>query len=345
MTVRHRLVTGLLLASALLLPATALRAHPTAQTFVVITLEDRGAVTVAMSSDARALGLKAEALGGSLAGHLDLRFDGIRAPLTLREIRGLPERPGFVTAVFGGTVPASARQLSFRSALILGAYPLLVRRARDADAAADRYEWLSGGEASRAYDVQAPDRARGSSAFFEAVRLGFTHIVPRGLDHMLFVLGLFLLTTRAGAILAQVTAFTAAHSAALALGALELVAVPAGIVEPLIALSIVYVGVENLRSTAIGRGRVAAVFAFGLLHGLGFAEALAAMDLSGRAWLATLAGFNAGVELGQLAVIASAAIAIGMLRVRPSARRAVVVRPGSIAIAAAGLVWLVERTF
>ena len=107
------------------------------------------------------------------------------------------------------------------------------------------------------------------------IPVGFEHIIPLGLDHILFVLGLFFLSTHIGPLLWQVTAFTAAHTVTLALAALGIVSVPGYIVEPLIAASIVYVGVENVLSRGLSPWRPVVVLIFGLLHGLGFASVLA----------------------------------------------------------------------
>ena len=126
---------------------------------------------------------------------------------------------------------------------------------------------------------------------------------------MLFMLGLFLMASTRRALLLQVSAFTAAHSMTLALGAFGAVNVPPQIVEPLIAASIAFIALENLFVTSVTRWRLLVVFVFGLLHGLGFAGAMAGLGLSGEHLAASLVGFNVGVELGQLAVIAAGLIA------------------------------------
>jgi hypothetical protein len=344
MTTRRRCLAWLLFAGLIAVPPALLRAHPASDTYVVITLDDAGGFVVSVSSDARALALKLKALGGSLAQHVDVRFDGRPAPLVHRDTTDVPGRTGLMTVNLTGAVPSSARQLTFRSTATFGSYPLLVRHRSDAIAVPDdRYEWLTGAETSRAYDLGDGRGASTPSVFAQAIVLGLTHIVPKGLDHMLFVVGLLLLTTNARAILIQVSAFTLAHSITLALGVLGAVSIPAAMIEPLIALSIVYVGVANLCSSSLARERVVVVFLFGLLHGLGFAEALASLELSGGNWLATLAGFNLGVELGQLVVIASAALVLAVLRACAIDHRAVVVRPASIVIALAGMLWAIER--
>ena len=128
--------------------------------------------------------------------------------------------------------------------------------------------------------------------------LGFTHIVPDGLDHVLFVLGLFLLTGRARSILWQVSAFTAAHSITLGLSLYGVITAPASLVEPMIALSIAYVAIENLFLSELRTWRLALVFAFGLLHGMGFAGALRDLGLPRSEFLTALVTFNLGVEGG-----------------------------------------------
>lgn len=163
----------------------------------------------------------------------------------------------------------------------------------------------SGGESDPIAREGASTQGFGA-ALLTYVPVGFEHIVPLGLDHILFVLGLFFLSTKAGPLLWQVTAFTAAHTVSLALAALGIVSVPAAVVEPLIAASIVYVGVENVLSRGMSPWRPLVVLAFGLLHGLGFAGVLSEYGLGSSNFVAKLIGFNLGVELGQLAVIAGA---------------------------------------
>ena len=174
---------------------------------------------------------------------------------------------------------------------------------------------------------------------------GFEHIVPKGLDHILFVLGLFFFSLRIGPLLSQVTAFTLAHTVTLALASLQIVSIPAAAVEPLIAASIVYVAVENIFGGKVGAVRVAVVFAFGLLHGLGFASVLSDVGLPEGRFVISLIGFNIGVELGQLAVIAAAFLALALPFGAKPWYRARIAVPASCLIATVGAWWTVERVF
>jgi hydrogenase/urease accessory protein HupE len=182
---------------------------------------------------------------------------------------------------------------------------------------------------------------------FETIKqytaLGFTHILPKGLDHILFVLGLFLLATRWKPLLWQVTSFTVAHSITLGLSMYGVFSLPPTIVEPLIAASIVYVAVENVLTTRLHLWRVFIVFGFGLLHGMGFAGVLREVGLPRSEFLSGLISFNLGVELGQLAVILLAFLAVGVwFKDRPWYRQRIV-QPASALIAIVGLYWTVER--
>lgn len=174
--------------------------------------------------------------------------------------------------------------------------------------------------------------------------LGFLHILPRGADHILFVLGLFLLAPAWRPLLAQTTAFTVAHTTTLGLAAYGLVAVPSRIVEPLIALSIACVALENIFRPKLSSARLAVVFGFGLLHGLGFASSLSEVPLPRREFLTALLAFNFGVDFGQLTVIALAFGAVGWWRNRTWYRTRIVI-PTCGLIAAVGLAWTGQRVF
>ncbi len=181
--------------------------------------------------------------------------------------------------------------------------------------------------------------------FTDYIGLGFEHILPKGLDHILFVLGLYLLNTSVRPLLVQITAFTLAHSITLGLGLYGIINISPAIVEPLIAISIVYVAVENLVTSKLHPWRPVIVFMFGLLHGLGFASVLAEIGLPRADFVTGLIAFNVGIELGQLSVIALAFILTGLwFRNKPWYRQRIV-WPVSAAIALVGVYWTIERVF
>ena len=180
------------------------------------------------------------------------------------------------------------------------------------------------------------------STFATYMRQGFIHVVPQGLDHILFVLGVFLLSRAWRPLLAQVTTFTLAHSVTLALATLGVVHVPASIVEPIIAASIAAVALENIFRPRYSPWRLVVIFVFGLVHGLGFAGALSDLALPRASLAAGLVGFNVGVEGGQLAVISVAFLATAWLRAPESYRRWIVI-PGSACIALVSVWWTIQR--
>ncbi len=169
--------------------------------------------------------------------------------------------------------------------------------------------------------------------------LGIAHIVT-GWDHLIFLLTLLVVAASAGRVLQLVTAFTIAHSITLGLTALRIIGPPAAIVESVIAASIIYVAIENVAVKEV-KWRWALVFAFGLVHGMGFGGVLLEMDLARPAM--ALLGFNLGVEFGQLAIVALAYPLLVLLRRREDFYRRYFVRGLSGAAAAAGVVWLIER--
>jgi len=172
---------------------------------------------------------------------------------------------------------------------------------------------------------------------------GFEHILPKGLDHILFVVGLFLMNARWRPLLAQITCFTLAHSLTLGLAVTGVVTLSPAIVEPIIAASIVYVALENLLTRRVRSWRLAIVFAFGLIHGLGFAGVLSDIGLPEGQLLSAIAFFNIGVELGQLSVIALCYALVGVWFAEKNWYQARVSNPASIAIALLAAFWVVER--
>ena len=297
---------------------------------------------------------------------LALDADGDRA-LTWGEVRtALPRIEAHVLsrlAIDGCALRPAAQALETRSdgaylALTLHAdctpppgLPLRYTLFAESDAthrAIAQVRWPDGRNEVRLLDpatASAPATA-GASSSSSFVAEGVHHILT-GYDHLLFLLCLLLPAAlgRQGrtlwAVAGIATLFTVAHSLTLALSALGGVSLPASIVEPAIALTIVVAAIDNLRPL-FGRWRLAVTFAFGLVHGFGFAGVLQELELPAAEFGWALLRFNAGLELGQLGVLALAApvlIAVG----RAPAWRRPVLQGGSLAAAALALVWFAER--
>jgi hydrogenase/urease accessory protein HupE len=171
---------------------------------------------------------------------------------------------------------------------------------------------------------------------------GIQHIFT-GLDHVLFVIALLLLGGGIGRLLKVVTAFTLAHSITLALATLRIVDPPAHLIEPMIALSIVLVGFDNLRAKPGRDHRATLAFLFGLVHGFGFASVLREFGLPPSAVGWSLFSFNLGVEVGQAVIVASVLPLLTLLRDRSPRLATGVVRYGSFAVVLAGAFWVGER--
>jgi len=260
---------------------------------------------------------------GDLARVVEIRFG---------EVRSIP-RVAFLaddTIRFTGDIPHNAGPFTWRFPLVYSTYSLALPNG---------VQWVEGEARSSPFSLPSSRLA----VIRQYLQLGFTHILPHGFDHILFVLGLFLLSTRWKPLLSQVTAFTIAHSITLGLTMYGVVSISPRIVEPAIALSIAYVAVENVMTTQLKPWRVGIVFAFGLLHGMGFAGVLRELGLPRSQFLTALITFNVGVELGQLAVIATAFLLVAQwYRAKPWYRQRLVV-PASALIAATGVFWTVQR--
>lgn len=177
------------------------------------------------------------------------------------------------------------------------------------------------------------------------LKLGFTHIVPLGLDHILFVVCLYLLNPKLKSVFWQATAFTLAHSITLGLAMYGYISPPSHIVEPLIALSIFFVAVENILTDKLKPTRIIVVFLFGLLHGMGFAGVLTELGLPEKEFVTALVTFNVGVELGQIFVILACFALVGAWFSKKTWYKNRIVIPASAIIAAIALYWTIERTF
>ncbi len=343
----------------------AVGTHELELTEVHVTFASDGTFRIEVMNDPGWLLLRVEPFSGlGLSGRLDppardrrlaemeptfaewvhLYFDGERAAASATYLPPAEDGPtapdGTALGVMrlDGRVPPGAEAFSFAYGLIMDPYPLLIRDRGDEVITywnVGEYET----EPMLLGELTPPTRWQVVGTY---LHLGFTHIVPKGLDHILFVIGIFLLGTRLTPMLAQVTTFTVAHTITLGLTMFGVLSLPARIVEPLIAVSIAYVAIENIVTSELKPWRLALVFGFGLLHGMGFAGVLAELGLPRGEFASALMSFNLGVEGGQLAVIAGLFAALGWARHAPWYRRAAVV-PLSLGIAAVGLYWTVTR--
>jgi hypothetical protein len=218
------------------------------------------------------------------------------------------------------------KYMIFQKSFMLCLFLLFISFSASAHVAAAEFDDLSGA----------------ASAWFYT-KLGFAHIIPDGLDHILFVLSLFLSEPKVRSILKLSLAFTLAHSATLVLAMYGVVNIPAKIIEPVIALTIVIVAAANIFPGKRKHGRMGLVFLFGLVHGLGFASSLSTVGLPENDYLLSLITFNAGVELGQISVIVAAFLLIGKwFGEKPFYRKRILI-PASLVIILVAATWTIQR--
>ena len=245
--------------------------------------------------------------------------------------------PRFSTIVFVASVDPY-RPFSFQWSK---AYGDIVLRGPGSENGFTQY--LQAGIESSDITIDEQPEYKFSKVFFEYIPVGFTHIIPKGLDHILFVVGIFFLSTKLSALFWQITFFTLAHSVTLAMASLGIVKISPSIVEPLIAASIVYVAVENFYSKTLNLRRSIIVFCFGLLHGLGIASVLVEFGLPVQQFVPALVGFNIGVELGQISIVLILFGLIGYWFKTKNWYRKLITLPISSVVGLIGLYWFFER--
>ncbi len=279
-----------------------------------------------------------------------LQADGNKVSLQIAKVHipevGYSKVPRISVLQLTGTLTRSATQLQWYYPERFGDNAVRVRQVDTANEQWhwSEWQWLRNDAPSSGFSLaELFTRKPVYEVVLDYTVLGFEHIMPKGLDHMLFILGIFLLSTRLQALLWQVTMFTLAHTITLGLSMHGIISLPANVVEPLIALSITYIGIENVCARALHKSRLLLVFGFGLLHGLGFAGVLGDFGMPRDAFATALISFNVGVEFGQLAVLALAFGAFGFWFRNKFWYRARIIVPGSLLIALVGLYWTLER--
>jgi len=235
---------------------------------------------------------------------IHLLIDGQQSTSRITKV-SIPE-PGYVKVprisliIIEGEIDTSAQSLSWYYPARFGDNAVRVRQVDEANEKWhwSSWQWLKNDESSQPFSLT---EVFTQQTAFEVLSVyvvsGFEHILPKGLDHILFILGIFLLSSHLRPLIWQVTMFTIAHTITLGLSMNGVIELPANIVEPLIALSIAFIGIENIVSSKLQKSRLFIVFAFGLLHGMGFASVLSDFGLPENDFALALISFNIGVEI------------------------------------------------
>ncbi len=321
-------------------------AHELGALSVRITVNDAGACQIEATVDTEHLPPSAKPFpAAEFIRDSSILADGVALPIALVQQPSSinAESAEFLHFSAELSLPSGTREIRWRQPIALGQYLLTLH-----DAGSDEpvTQWIVGAADGAPIALgRAAEPRPMTETIAKYLWLGFTHIVPHGLDHMLFVFALFLLSPSPRALLAQVTAFTLAHSLTLALAMKGIATVPASIVEPLIALSIAWMALENVFTKQCRPTRTGLVFGFGLLHGMGFAGVLSELGIPDGQFIPALASFNVGVEAGQLSIVLLAYIGLARPWGHRLWYRGRIVVPASLLIAAVGGYWTVERAF
>ena len=253
--------------------------------------------------------------------------------------------------VLSGTVPRDGESLQITFQTDMGFEEPIALSMTSSITGKSKSRWLVAGQSSPYFNynregspnvIPDSDRADRFGAFIHYLYLGVKHILPGGMDHLLFVLGIFLAARTFRPLLLQISVFTIAHTITLGLATYRIIEPPSQLVEIMIALSILWLGLENMFRWKPSKTRLWVIGGFGLVHGMGFAGALSGLELPPSEFLIGLLGFNVGVEIGQLCFIVLLALSIGWFRKRSWYSKRIVL-PISLGISIVALFWAIQR--
>lgn len=276
-----------------------------------------------------------------------LAINGKKIKLSLKsydiDFVGYTKRGRKSTLVYEAKLKEYPKQLSWKYYEAYGDSSLRYRMYVKDEYTWSDWLWVVASQSSGDIDLTHLKFETQFEKFIKFITIGFAHVVPLGLDHILFIVGMALSLLPWRQLLVLVTSFTLAHSATLALSMLEVANIPANIVEPLIALSIAYVAIENLFFSKSFKRKIIIVFCFGLLHGLGFAYMLKSFESDDDSFISVLLGFNIGVELAQILIIFFTLVVVFFIKKINNSLAKYVVNFSLISISAIGLYWFYDR--
>ena len=283
----------------------------------------------------------------NISQNIYIKLDGDVQKLNLLSIEIINQRNYEVTrdTIINFHIPLDKKNTSF-SFSMSKKFGSIILREQNLNKNVDQLytNYLNSGDASDLINLNHTVALTKINSFIKYLFLGIEHIIPKGLDHMLFIIGLFLFSNLIRPLLLQVTMFTIAHTITLVIASLSLINVNASIVEPLIALSIVYIGVENIfKKYSNTKIRYYVIFLFGLLHGLGFALVLKDVGLDYSNLLMNLVSFNIGVEIAQIFILFLLYLTIGLFFSKKKYYKIIFQIPLSLFISLIAIYWFVER--
>ena len=283
----------------------------------------------------------------NISQNIYIKLDGDVQELNLLSIEIINQRNYEVTrdTIINFHIPLDKKNTSFSFSMSKKFGSIILREQnlyKNVDQLYTNY--LNSGDASDLINLNHTVALTKINSFIKYLFLGIEHIIPKGLDHMLFIIGLFLFSNLIRPLLLQVTMFTIAHTITLVIASLSLINVNGSIVEPLIALSIVYIGVENIfKKYSNTKIRYYVIFLFGLLHGLGFALVLKDVGLDYSNLLMNLVSFNIGVEIAQIFILFLLYLTIGLFFSKKKYYKIIFQIPLSLFISLIAIYWFVER--
>jgi hypothetical protein len=279
---------------------------------------------------------------------INFTVNGVKQILTFDSVKidivGYKKRPRKSTLKYYAELDEWPKTISWQYGEIYGDIALRYRVYKKNEYTWRDWLWLRDGVSSGKITIHDSEPINIQQRFLQFISIGFDHVIPLGWDHLLFIVGMALSTLLWKRLLLLVTTFTFAHTLTLGLAMYGLIIIPANIIEPVIAFSISYVAIENILGNKSIIRKSLIVFLFGLVHGLGFANMLKGFDMGTESFLATLIGFNVGVELAQISIVICVLLSVlTYKKFSPSRYRQLLIIPASVIIAIIGFWWGIER--
>jgi hydrogenase/urease accessory protein HupE len=282
-----------------------------------------------------------------------LKFDNNRPILDLKSIKipivGYAKVPRISRLIYKGNLTTPPNALFWQYAEIYGDNAVRYRMVEKDKYTWQPWKWLKNGASQQVKFGTKNAQNTGTRTVWqrivEFIWIGYQHILPKGLDHILFIIGIALLSVGWRKLFLMVSTYTVAHTVTLGLSMYQIISLPSNIVEPLIAISIVYVAIENLWLKVNEKFSFLIVFLFGLLHGLGFATMLSEFNMAKENFFTTLLSFNLGVELGQITIIFGVLLLRFLYQKNQLDWTKFFVKPVAVVIAIIGIIWTFERIY
>jgi len=283
----------------------------------------------------------------TFVGGFDLKMNGVKIDLVMDDvfvdIIGYKKRPRKAIVTYKSSIDNWPKTVAWKYNEVYGDSAFRWQFYKKDEYNWSKWKWLRNGKPSGSIEIGESQPRSDFESLRDFSVIGFDHVIPLGLDHILFIIGMALVFISWKKTIILVTSFTLAHTITLGMSMYKLIDIPGSIIEPLIAFSIAYVAIENLLTKPNFIRKVVVVFFFGLVHGMGFASMLKEFDMDKSSFIYSLIGFNIGVEVAQVIIISLVGVSLFIVKYMGGNGRNIITIPASILVAIFGIWMGIDR--